>query len=153
MAWNLHAIEQTQLQRQHRVWRGAPEIFISTQTLAIEMLGFDCAARMTRRPIRPNPLIPTRIDMVFFCACASTASRVAARYSVAAGEPREIFIWSRRRKVCLRSSAVHRCVVTMYTNFAARSARASANTRPSPRGNFELARHGATRQSAAVALK
>ena len=41
----------------------------------------------------------------------------------------------------------------MYTNFAARSARASANTRPSPRGNSELARHGATRQSAAVALE
>ena len=40
---------------------------ISTLTGAIEMLGFDCAARMTRRPIRPNPLIPTRIDMVFFC--------------------------------------------------------------------------------------
>ena len=27
------------------------------------MLGFDCAARMTRRPMRPKPLMPTRIDI------------------------------------------------------------------------------------------
>ena len=41
--------------------------FISTLTGTMLMFGFDCAARMTRRPILPKPLIPTRIDMVFFC--------------------------------------------------------------------------------------
>ena len=68
-----------------------PKFYFHTDGTML-MLGFDCAARMTRRPILPNPLIPTRIDMVFFCACASTASRVAARYSVAAGASLEIFI-------------------------------------------------------------
>ena len=56
------------------------------------MLGFVCAARMTRRPIRPNPLIPTRIDMVFFGDLRVDSVLVAARYSVAAGASLEIFI-------------------------------------------------------------
>ena len=79
MAWKLHAITQTQLQRQHRVdGVGRPRFDFHTDGTML-MFGFVCAARMTRRPIRPNPLIPTRIDMVFFgdlrvdgvsCGCA-----------------------------------------------------------------------------------
>ena len=79
MAWKLHAIEQTQLQRQHRVdGVGRPKFDFHTDGTML-MFGFVCAARMTRRPIRPKPLIPTRIDMVFFgglrvdsvlCGCA-----------------------------------------------------------------------------------
>ena len=44
---------------------------ISTLTGAIEMLGFDCAARMTRRPMRPKPLMPTRIDIFVVPALAA----------------------------------------------------------------------------------
>ncbi len=63
MAWKLHAIEQTQLQRQHRVdGAGRPKFDFHTDGTML-MFGFVCAARMTRRPIRPNPLIPTRIDI------------------------------------------------------------------------------------------
>ena len=61
------AIEQTQLPRQHRVDSFLlPKFYFHTDGTML-MFGFDCAARMTRRPILPKPLIPTRIDMVFFC--------------------------------------------------------------------------------------
>ena len=40
-----------------------PKFYFHTDGTML-MLGFDCAARMTRRPILPNPLIPTRIDML-----------------------------------------------------------------------------------------
>ena len=55
-----------------------PKFYFHTDGTML-MLGFVCAARMTRRPIRPNPLIPTRIDMVclsglrvkgVLCGCA-----------------------------------------------------------------------------------
>ena len=64
--------------------------------------------------------------------CASTASRVAARYSVAAGASREILFASRRREVCLCRSAQHWSVTTLY-QFSCQPARVQAqNTRPSP---------------------
>ena len=45
---------------------GRPKFYFHADGTML-MFGFVCAARITRRPIRPNPLIPTRIDMVFFC--------------------------------------------------------------------------------------
>ena len=47
-----------------------PKFYFHTDGTML-MLGFDCAARITRRPILPNPLIPTRIDIFVVPALAA----------------------------------------------------------------------------------
>ena len=127
---------------------------ISTLTGTIEMFGFDCAARMTRRPIRPNPLIPTRIDILLCLRVDSVLCGLCgcAVFGGGGGVSGDLYLEPPAHGLPLQLGSA---AVRSRADAVARpaSARAGANTRPSPRGNFELARHGATRQSAAVALE
>ena len=120
------------------------------------MLGFVCAARMTRRPILPNPLIPTRIDMVFLVPCASASvwrrrvGGVSACFFIASMASGCVFSASTAQFVArLRWSSVElrgaadRC--TKRSGHAvpishAASARARAKHKAQPRGNFRRAR-------------
>ena len=114
--------------------------FISTLTGTMLMFGFDCAARMTRRPILPNPLIPTRIDMVFLsglrvdsvlCGCAVVGGGGGVSGDLCLRPP------ARGLPLPLGTALVRDHAVPIQPPA---SARAGPNTRPSPRGNFSLAR-------------
>ena len=140
MARKLHAIEQTQLQRQHRVdGVGRPKFYFHADGTML-MFGFVCAARITRRPIRPNPLIPTRIDMVFFCGLRVDSVLCGCAVIGGGGRvSRDLCLRAASARLAIASSVAQRCG-PLVRFFRANEFARVQNTRPSPRGNFSLAR-------------
>ena len=93
------------------------------------MFGFVCAARMTRRPIRPNPLIPTRIDMVFFCGLRVDGVSCGCAVFGGGGASGEILFVKGRHAISARCSVVHRGAAPLKKRRPQRVC-ASAHTRP-----------------------
>ena len=116
------------------------------------MFGFVCAARMTRRPMRPKPLIPTRIDMVFFCGLRVDSVLCGCAVFGGGGASLEILFCEGPTQISVGCMVAQQGAAPLNPIAAPASNRKVKCKAQAPRGNFRLVKDRRNRESGAAAL-